>query len=170
MSPKLEHNTAFLFIKPHACNPKVVAVVKGLLSDASITVTDEGIITAEKIDRGGLIDAHYGTLAERAMHVAAIELPVWSPGKAAEFEAKFGTSHTSAAADGKLLNLKEAMALMPELSAQGAWCFPCPCACARRVQLSCATEPLRCPDIEKAWRAGECLKLAPGTCKARPRP
>ena len=113
-------NDAFLFIKPHACNPQVVALIKGMLDDASIKVVDEGAINAEQIDEGGLIDAHYGTLAERAMSVAALELPVWTAGIAAEFEATFGVSHTAAAADGKLLNLKEALALLPHLDALGA--------------------------------------------------
>eukprot|EP01052_Picozoa_sp_SAG31_P073707 SAG31_NODE_32760_length_352_cov_0.596838_1_plen_101_part_01 len=91
---------------------------------------------------GGLIDAHYGTLAERAMAVEPAALPVWSAENAAKFEGQFGVGHVAAAAEGKLVNLAQAMALLPGASPR---------------------------EIEAQWRAGECVKLAPGTYAAHMR-
>jgi hypothetical protein len=87
-------NFAFMFIKPHANKKAVVSLVKAKLAEASVRVASEGVISAAQIDDGGLIDAHYGTLAQRAMSVPVLELGVWSASKAADFEEKFGVAHT----------------------------------------------------------------------------
>ena len=133
-------NHSFFFIKPHAHNEAVEALVRQTLAASQIDVVSSGTISAAAIDDGGLIDKHYGTLAERAMDVPPAELPVWSEAKAAEFEKLAGQSHTAAAAAGQLLNLRQAQALLPTASPK---------------------------EIERQWRAGECLKLAPGTYVAK---
>ena len=133
-------NHSFFFIKPHAHNEAVEALVRETLAASQIDVVSSGTISAAAIDDGGLIDKHYGTLAERAMDVPPAELPVWSEAKAAEFEKLAGQSHTAAAAAGQLLNLRQAQALLPTASPK---------------------------EIERQWRAGECLKLAPGTYVAK---
>jgi hypothetical protein len=154
-------NHAFFFIKPHANNAAVAALCQKTLAAQKIRVTEEGIITAAEIGNGGLIDKHYGTLAKRAMDVPPLELPVWDAAKAEAFEKTFGTPHAVAAAgncldqlplstqgseppgwlaDGVLINLRAAMARLPELSAK---------------------------ELETEWRAGPCLKLAPGTYAAQ---
>jgi hypothetical protein len=132
-------NKSYFFVKPHANNAAVDKLVRSVLSEAGIAVDQGGSISAEAIDEGGLIDRHYGTLAERAMSVPPLDLPVWAA-KSAAFEAKAGMSPEAAVKAGKLLNLKQAMALLPSAS------------------------PL---EIEAQWRAGECVKLAPGTYVAK---
>jgi len=138
-------NESFFFIKPHAITEGTLALVKETLAARKIAIVGKGDIRAADIDTGGLIDKHYGTLAERAMSVAPIDLPVWevssvihssAKAKAAAFEEAFGESHAAAAADGRLLNLKMLMERMPALSTL---------------------------ELEKEWRAGKCLKLSPGT-------
>jgi hypothetical protein len=133
-------NHAFLFIKPHASNDAVATMCRSMLTKAGVSVSKEGVISAERIDQGGLIDKHYGTLAERAMNVQPLDLPVWTAEKREEFTSLFGESHTSAADAGRLLNLRQAMAKLPGVSAA---------------------------ELETRWRDGACLKLAPGTYVAR---
>ena len=145
--PSPPRNKSFFFVKPHANTPKVLALVKDTLTAAGITIDAQGTITAKQIDEGGMIDKHYGTLAERAMNIDPLDLPVWGA-KAEAFEKKAGMSPADAAAAGKLLNLRQAMAALPSASAL---------------------------EIEAQWRAGDDLKLAPGTYvspapSARPAP
>ena len=62
-------NSAFVFIKPHACKGapgSVEAVVEGKFKETGIRVTDKGEITAEQIDKNMLIDTHYGAIASKA--------------------------------------------------------------------------------------------------------
>ena len=62
-------NSAFVFIKPHACKGKagsVESVVEGKFKDSGIRVTDKGEITAEEIDKNMFIDNHYGAIASKA--------------------------------------------------------------------------------------------------------
>lgn len=132
-------NRSYFFVKPHANNANVDALIRRALAEAGIAVDQGGTISARAIDDGELIDKHYGTLAERAMSVEPLDLPVWGA-KAAAFEEKAGMSPAAAVKAGKLLNLKQAMALLPNAT------------------------PL---EIEAQWRAGECVKLAPGTYVAK---
>lgn len=62
-------NSAFVFIKPHACKGKpgsVEAVVEDSFKEKGIRVTDKGEISAEEIDQKLLIDTHYGAIASKA--------------------------------------------------------------------------------------------------------
>lgn len=62
-------NSAFVFIKPHACKGKpgsVEAVVEGKFKETGIRVTDKGEISAEDIDKNLFIDNHYGAIASKA--------------------------------------------------------------------------------------------------------
>ena len=128
-------NQSFFFIKPHGNTPGCLALVKDTLAAAKIQVDCQGTITAQEIEKGGMIDKHYGTLAERAMNVEPMDLPVWAA-KADAFEKMAGMTPEAAVKSGKLLNLRQAMALLPTAT------------------------PV---EIEAQWRAGEALKLAPGT-------
>ena len=54
-------NSAFVFIKPHACKGtpgKVEALVEDSFKKAGIRVTGSGSISAEEIDKNMLIDTH----------------------------------------------------------------------------------------------------------------
>merc|ERR1712187_95005 len=69
-------NEAFVFVKPHAVNEKVVELVKAKLADAQITVTGDGSISAEQIDADKLIDTHYYAIASKAVLKKPHELNV----------------------------------------------------------------------------------------------
>ena len=91
-------NSAFVFIKPHACkgNPgSVEAVVEDSFKEKGIRVTDKGEISAEEIDQKLLIDTHYGAIASKAVKLKPSELNVPDKGKK-QFEAAFGESWDSA--------------------------------------------------------------------------
>jgi hypothetical protein len=60
-------NSAFIFIKPHAVNDKVINYVKEALKSAKISILKEGQIDGKKIDDDKLIDVHYGAIAAKAM-------------------------------------------------------------------------------------------------------
>jgi uncharacterized OsmC-like protein len=62
-------NSAFVFIKPHACKGKpgsVESVVEGKFQETGIRITDKGEISAEEIDKNMFIDTHYGAIASKA--------------------------------------------------------------------------------------------------------
>jgi len=103
-------NSAFVFIKPHACKGKegaVEAVVEETLKENGIRITGSGTINAEEIDKKMLIDTHYGAIASKAVKLKPSELNVPDKGKA-EFEKVFGESWDSALAAGKVYNAKDA--------------------------------------------------------------
>jgi len=102
-------NSAFVFIKPHACkgNPgSVESVVEGKFKDSGIRITDKGEFSAEEIDKNLLIDNHYGAIASKAVKLKPSELNVPDKGKE-QFEAAFGESWDSAIAAGKIYNAKD---------------------------------------------------------------
>jgi len=102
-------NSAFVFIKPHACKGKpgsVESVVEGKFKESGIRVTDKGEISAEEIDKNMLIDNHYGAIASKAVKLKPSELNVPDKGKK-QFEAAFGESWDSAVAAGKVFNAKD---------------------------------------------------------------
>jgi len=100
---------ALVFIKPHACNPKVVELVRTKLAAAGIHVTSEGQIGAERMDKEMLIDNHYGAIAAKAVKLKPEQLNVPAKGKA-EFKKLFGLSWDDALARGLVFNAADATA------------------------------------------------------------
>jgi hypothetical protein len=79
-------NSAFVFIKPHACKGKTGAVekmVEDKFKASGIRVTGKGEIPAEDIDKKMYIDTHYGAIASKAVKLKPSELNVPDKGKAA---------------------------------------------------------------------------------------
>jgi len=99
-------NSAFVFIKPHACKGKpgsVESLVEGKFKESGIRVTGKGEISAEEIDKKMYIDNHYGAIASKAVKLKPSELNVPDKGKK-QFEEAFGESWDSAVAAGKVYN------------------------------------------------------------------
>jgi hypothetical protein len=105
-------NSAFVFIKPHACKGtpgKVESLVEESLKGAGIRILDKGEMLAETIDKNMHIDTHYGAIASKAVKLQPKELNVPDKGKK-EFEAMFGEKWDDAVAAGKVYNAKDAAA------------------------------------------------------------
>jgi hypothetical protein len=103
-------NSAFVFIKPHACKGtpgKVEAVVEDKFRASGIRVTGKGMMTADQIDKNMYIDTHYGAIASKAVKLKPSELNVPDKGKAG-FEKMFGESWDAAIKAGKVYNAKDA--------------------------------------------------------------
>jgi len=103
-------NSAFVFIKPHACKGtpgSVESVVEDKFKESGIRVTGKGEISAEEIDKNMFIDTHYGAIASKAVKLKPSELNVPDKGKK-QFEQAFGESWDSAVASGKVYNAKDA--------------------------------------------------------------
>jgi len=103
-------NSAFVFLKPHACKGapgKVEAVLEDALAKNGIRITGKGTMSAEDIDKNQYIDNHYGAIASKAVKLKPSELNVPDKGKAG-FEKMFGESWDSAIAAGKVYNAKDA--------------------------------------------------------------
>ena len=100
-------NSAFVFIKPHACNEDVAKLVRATFRAAGIRITSESSLTAATIDRNMLIDNHYGAIAAKAVKLHPSELHVPAKGLAG-FEKMFGETWEDALAAGKVYNAKQA--------------------------------------------------------------
>ena len=102
-------NSAFVFLKPHACKGtpgKVEAVLEDALTKNGIRITGKGEMLAEEIDQKMHIDTHYGAIASKAVKLKPNQLNVPDKGKA-DFEKLFGESWDSAVATGKVHNAKD---------------------------------------------------------------
>lgn len=104
-------NSAFVFIKPHACKGSkpgsVEQVLEDTLKENGIRITNKGTILAETIDKNMYIDTHYGAIASKAVKLKPSELNVPDKGKQ-QFEQMFGESWDAAIAAGKVYNAKDA--------------------------------------------------------------
>lgn len=106
-----------------------------------VRVVSSGVLTGDEL--APVIDKHYGTLAERAMTTSPSKLPPISAKTLNSFKTKFGEDYKAALANGRVLNLNEAI--------------------GQKVFGVAATMA----DIEQQWRAGPCQKLFPGTYIAK---
>ena len=62
-------NAAFVFIKPHAVNDAVAAMVKNTFAEQGIAITGEGVLDYKTIDEKMLIDNHYGAPVPRVVSI-----------------------------------------------------------------------------------------------------
>jgi hypothetical protein len=102
-------NSAFVFIKPHACKGLVGAVekvVEDKFKECGIRVTDKGEISAESIDKNMYIDTHYGAIASKAVKLQPSDLSIPDKGKE-QFKEAFGEDWDSAVKAGKVYNAKD---------------------------------------------------------------
>jgi hypothetical protein len=97
-------NYAFVFVKPHANNPKVQNFVRDTLVARGINVLEEGDFTGPQIDAGKLIDQHYYAIASKATLLRPEQIPV----PAEKFEATFGLSWAAALESGRVFNALDA--------------------------------------------------------------
>jgi hypothetical protein len=103
-------NSAFVFLKPHACKGspgKVEAVLEETLAKNGIRITGKGQMLAAEIDKNMYIDNHYGAIASKAVKLQPSALNVPDKGKA-DFATAFGETWDSALKAGKIYNAKDA--------------------------------------------------------------
>jgi hypothetical protein len=100
-------NAAYIFIKPHAANDQVSALIESSLHDAGITITSKGEIGYAKIDLAGLIDNHYGAIAAKATKLKPSELSLSAKAQA-DFKGAFGVDWTEALANDEVYNAMDA--------------------------------------------------------------
>ncbi|KAL1521952.1 hypothetical protein AB1Y20_021598 [Prymnesium parvum] len=130
------HNSALVFLKPHAATDVCEAFLRDHLAAAAVRVVSSGTIPAAQIEAQQLIDRHYGSLAKLAMHTDPVQLALPDSARAA-FSATFG------------LEWHEALPAV------------------MRNDLALAALGVDGAALEAMWRAGEQLKLAPGTYISR---
>ncbi|KAI2493574.1 hypothetical protein MHU86_20967 [Fragilaria crotonensis] len=105
-------NSAFVFVKPHACKGtpgKVESLVEDSFRSHGIRITSKGEMKAEVIDEKMHIDTHYGAIASKAVKLQPKDLNVPDKGKAG-FKELFGESWDDAIKAGKVYNAKDAAA------------------------------------------------------------
>merc|ERR1719330_1571552 len=100
-------NLAFVFIKPHAVTAEVKDLVRQKMSEAGVSLTSEGEIAAETIDKKMLIDTHYGAIAAKAMKLKPESLAV-QPQARDLFKSKFGLEWQDALSQNLVYNTKDA--------------------------------------------------------------
>jgi len=104
---QLQENHGFLMLKPHANTAASRACLKQLLSQKHIQVIEEGEITATEIRERGLIDVHYGSVAEKALQQQPSDMHVPTEAEK-EFEECFGISWEDALKQDRVCNAVEA--------------------------------------------------------------
>jgi len=97
-------NSAFVFIKPHANNPKVQDLVRETLLAKSLKIKSEGDISGTTIDDKKLIDQHYYAIASKATLLDPKDMAV----PADKFEAFYGEKWEDVLANGKVANALQA--------------------------------------------------------------
>lgn len=115
---KLEHqvvqdeatrlNRAFVFLKPHAVNDKVDALLKEKLKKAGVVITSDGIIPAKTIDEKQLIDTHYYAIASKAVLISPKDLVLTPKAKEEFLKISNGLSWEEALSKGYVYSAKEA--------------------------------------------------------------
>jgi len=56
-----------VFVKPHACTPAVLRLVPEFFRQHGVVIAGEASIEADVIDKEGIIDSHYATIAQVGM-------------------------------------------------------------------------------------------------------
>lgn len=102
-APSYDTNQAFIFVKPHAVNDKVVQLTRDGLAKQGIKVVAEGKLEAKEIEQKKLIDTHYGAIASKASLLKPKQLSPSDKAKA-EFAKKWGLSWEDALKQGKVYN------------------------------------------------------------------
>lgn len=103
-APANLRNSAFVFVKPHANTAATRSLVKGALIGAGLDVLQEIDIDGEEIDKKGLIDQHYFSIASKATILSADQIPV----PAEKFEDNFGEAWTKVLEERRACNAMEA--------------------------------------------------------------
>jgi hypothetical protein len=102
-------------------------------------IIKSGEWSGRELREKGVVDTHYGALAQRALHDSPASLELEEDTKK-KFESTFGMSWPDALASGKLVNLTEALKQLPTLNES---------------------------TMASAWRSGPSVKLMPGTYVAK---
>eukprot|EP00444_Apocalathium_aciculiferum_P051237 CAMPEP_0183516848 /NCGR_PEP_ID=MMETSP0371-20130417/14483_1 /TAXON_ID=268820 /ORGANISM="Peridinium aciculiferum, Strain PAER-2" /LENGTH=401 /DNA_ID=CAMNT_0025714643 /DNA_START=70 /DNA_END=1275 /DNA_ORIENTATION=+ len=100
----MSKNSAFVFIKPHAVTDAVKDLVKETFGKNGITITKEGSMEAEEIDKFKKIDKHYYAIASKATILTPDKLAIPKD----KFQEKFGLEWDDVLKDGKALNAMDA--------------------------------------------------------------
>lgn len=103
----ITENTAFLFIKPHACKAGVEDLVVEVLAKHDVRIQRHDTISCEQIEEEGIIDRHYSAIARYAM-VQSPNTITLSSAAEATFAATFQVEWKLAVEKGIVLNAKQA--------------------------------------------------------------
>merc|ERR1719272_468824 len=96
--------SAFVFVKPHACTEKVIELVKAKFGEVGVSILSEGDIDGATIDEKQYIDQHYYAIASKATILKPSELNVPKP----KFAEVFGEEWDTVLAEGRVLNALDA--------------------------------------------------------------
>merc|ERR1719375_591049 len=96
--------SAFVFVKPHANTERACEYTRSVLGERGLTITREGLITAEEIDSKQLIDNHYYAIASKATILTPDQLNVPKQ----MFSEKFSADWDETMKAGRIYNAKGA--------------------------------------------------------------
>eukprot|EP00397_Hematodinium_sp_SG-2012_P022078 GEMP01022854.1.p1 GENE.GEMP01022854.1~~GEMP01022854.1.p1 ORF type:complete len:494 (+),score=105.92 GEMP01022854.1:113-1594(+) len=99
----MEDNRGLVFVKPDACVPGVIELVRKKAQDSSLRILREGSLDNLVVS----VDRHYHAIASKAVSPVN-ELPV----PLAQFEAGFGVSWTDVLKSGAVVTAAEAMQIL----------------------------------------------------------
>ena len=103
-APTKLSNSAFVFVKPHANTEATRQLVVDKLTKAGVSILSETDIGGTEIDKRGLIDQHYYSIASKATILPAKKIPV----PAEKFEDAFGESWQLVLREKRAYNAMEA--------------------------------------------------------------
>lgn len=99
-----QKNVAILFVKPHANNEKVQALIADSLKTMGLEVLSQRTVTAVEIEKGALAAKHYYAIASKAGYVPSFDSPAQLNVPKDKFKAKFNVDYDAAVADGKVFS------------------------------------------------------------------
>jgi len=101
-----QKQSAFVFIKPHACTEKVKSLVKKKFGEMGISILSEGGYDGKTIDEKKYIDQHYYAIASKATIMKPNQLNVPKD----MFKSAFDNEWDKTLEDGQVLNALDACA------------------------------------------------------------
>jgi len=107
-TPAVVKNTAILFIKPHANNSKVQALVAKQLKDMGFKVLAQKTVSAKEIESNSHAAKHYYAIASKAGYVPTFNSPEQLNVPKDKFKAKFGVDYDAEVAAKRVLSAKAA--------------------------------------------------------------
>ncbi|CUF98075.1 Hypothetical protein, putative [Bodo saltans] len=114
---RLKHtNSAFVFIKPHACTKEVIALLETTFRENGLHIQSTGTTYSYDMEKHNLLDQHYESIARHAMELKATSIQLTEEQKQQFREAFPGKEWATMVSESRVLNAVDAAYSLGHLS------------------------------------------------------